>query len=155
MAFLDMNLQRHRMAMGVQVIVKDPKEIENIKQRETDITKERIHKILDTGVNVVLTTKGVDDFYMKYFVDVGLLCVRRCNRKDLRRLAKATGRKMVTTMADMEGNESFDTTGIGEAESVREEWVGDGEMIYAYGCKWFHEKWNPVGAKCDIVKKKK
>jgi len=48
-----MNLQRHRMAMGVQVIVKDPKEIENIKQREMDITKERIHKILDTGVNVM------------------------------------------------------------------------------------------------------
>jgi len=130
-----MNLQRHRMAMGVQVIVKDPKEIENIKQREMDITKERIHKILDTGVNVVLTTKGVDDLCMKYFVEAGVLCARRCNREDLRRLAKATGGKLVTTMADMEGNESFDTTCIGEAESVREERIGDGEMIYTYGCK--------------------
>jgi len=31
-AFLDINLQRHRMAMGVQVVVKDPKEVEQIRQ---------------------------------------------------------------------------------------------------------------------------
>mmetsp|Transcript_6936 Transcript_6936/g.7104 ORF Transcript_6936/g.7104 Transcript_6936/m.7104 type:complete len:138 (+) Transcript_6936:97-510(+) len=71
MVFLDMNLQRHRMAMGVQVIVKDPEEIEKFKQREIDITKEHIHKILDTGVKVVLTTKGADELCMKYFVEGG------------------------------------------------------------------------------------
>jgi len=134
-AMLDMNLQRHRMAMGVQVIVKDPKEIENIKRREMDITKERINKIIDTGVKVVLTTKGVDDLCMKYFVEAGVLCARRCNRDDLRRLAKATGGKLVVTMADMDGNETFDTDCIGHCDSVREERIGDGEMIYIYGCK--------------------
>lgn len=121
--------------MGVQVIVKDPKEIENIKRREMDITKERINKIIDTGVKVVLTTKGVDDLCMKYFVEAGVLCARRCNRDDLRRLAKATGGKLVVTMADMDGNETFDTDCIGHCDSVREERIGDGEMIYIYGCK--------------------
>ena len=90
-AMLDMNLQRHRMGMGVQVIVKDPAEIENIKKREMDITKERIRKIIDAGARVVLTTKGVDDLCMKYFVEAGIICARRCNREDLKRLAKATG----------------------------------------------------------------
>jgi len=37
------------MAMGVQVIVKDPKEIEAIRQREMDITKERIMKIIEVS----------------------------------------------------------------------------------------------------------
>jgi len=134
-AMLDMNLQRHRMAMGVQVIVKDPKEIENIKQREMDITKERINKILDAGAKIVLTTKGVDDMCMKYFVEAGVICARRCNRDDLKRLAKATGGKVVVTMADMEGNETFEKECLGTCESVREERIGDGEMLYAYGCK--------------------
>ena len=134
-AMLDMNLQRHRMAMGVQVIVKDPKEIENIKKREMDITKERINKIIDTGVKVVLTTKGVDDLCMKYFVEAGVLCARRCNRDDLKRLAKATGGKLVVTMADMDGNETFEEDCIGYCDSVKEERIGDGEMIYFYGCK--------------------
>jgi len=141
-ALLDMNLQRHRMAMGVQVIVKDPKEIENIKKREMDITKERINKIIDTGVKVVLTTKGVDDLCMKYFVEAGVLCARRCNREDLKRLAKATGGKVVVTMADMDGNETFESDCIGHCESVREERIGDGEMLYAYGCK---------GGACTVV----
>ena len=133
-AMLDINLQRHRMAMGVQVIVKDPAEIENIKKREMDITKERIRKIIDAGARVVLTTKGVDDLCMKYFVEAGVIAARRCNKDDLKRLAKATGGKVVTTMADMEGNETFDADCLGTCEAVREERIGDGEMIYAYGC---------------------
>eukprot|EP00566_Odontella_aurita_P006559 CAMPEP_0113551044 /NCGR_PEP_ID=MMETSP0015_2-20120614/14310_1 /TAXON_ID=2838 /ORGANISM="Odontella" /LENGTH=590 /DNA_ID=CAMNT_0000451901 /DNA_START=21 /DNA_END=1793 /DNA_ORIENTATION=+ /assembly_acc=CAM_ASM_000160 len=134
-AMLDMNLQRHRMAMGVQVIVKDPAEIENIKKREMDITKERIRKIIDAGARVVLTTKGVDDLCMKYFVEAGIICARRCNKDDLKRLAKATGGKVVVTMADMDGNETFDTDCLGTCDAVREERIGDGEMLYAYGCQ--------------------
>lgn len=134
-AMLDMNLQRHRMGMGVQVIVKDPAEIEKIKKREMDITKERIRKIIDAGARVVLTTKGVDDLCMKYFVEAGIICARRCNREDLKRLAKATGGRVVTTMADMEGNETFDADSLGGCDSVREVRIGDGEMLYVYGCK--------------------
>lgn len=134
-AMLDMNLQRHRMALGVQVIVKDPKEIENIKQREMDITKERIRKILDAGAKVVLTTKGVDDLCLKYFVEAGVICARRVDKDSLKRLAKATGGKLVTTMADMDGNETFDPQSLGSCQIVREERVGDNEMLYFTGCR--------------------
>ena len=134
-AMLDMNLQRHRMAMGVSIVVKDPAEIENIKKREMDITKERIRKIIDAGARVVLTTKGVDDLCMKYFVEAGIICARRCSKDDLKRLAKATGGKIVLTMADMEGNETFDPECLGACTAVREERIGDGEMLYAHGCQ--------------------
>lgn len=36
----------------------------------------------------------------------------------MRRIAKATGAKIVTTLADMEGNETFDPEVLGEAEEV-------------------------------------
>ena len=129
-AFLDMNLQRHRMGMGISVQVTDPAEIENIKQREIEITRDKIQKILETGARVILTTKGIDDICMKYFVEANALCVRRCNKDDLKRLAKATGGKVVTTMADMEGEESFDTTVLGKCMTVQEVRIGDGEMIH-------------------------
>ena len=54
----------------MQVVVDDVNEVDKINQREMDITKERIQKILDTGANVVLTTKGIDDVCLKYFVEV-------------------------------------------------------------------------------------
>ena len=33
--------------------------------READMTKERIEKLLKSGANVVLTTKGIDDTALK------------------------------------------------------------------------------------------
>ena len=133
-AMLDMNLQRHRMAMGVTVQVTDPKEVENIKKREMDITKEKIHKVLATGAQVVLTTKGIDDLCLKYFVEAGCICARRCPKDDLKRLAKATGGQVVTTLANLEGEESFEAASLGACHAVREVRVGDGEMLHFEGC---------------------
>ena len=83
-ACLDMNLQKTRMHMGVQVLVTDPAELERIRQRESDITKERIHKLLAAGANVILTTKGIDDMSLKYFVEAGAIACRRVPKEDLR-----------------------------------------------------------------------
>ncbi|CCI40150.1 unnamed protein product [Albugo candida] len=134
-ALLDFDLQRYRNQMGVQVVVTDPKELEQIRQREIDITKEKIQKILDAGANVLLTTKGIDDLCLKYFVEAKAMGVRRVKKEDLVRIARATGGQVVLTLADMEGEETFDPANLGEAEVVSEERVGDGELIYIKGCK--------------------
>ena len=65
-----------------------------ISGRESDITKERIQKILSTGANVILTTGGIDDLCLKYFVEAGAMAARRCKKIDLKRIAKATGGKV-------------------------------------------------------------
>lgn len=131
---LDMNLQRHRMAMGVSIQVTDPQEVEKIKQQELEITKTKIQHILNTGAKVVLTSKGLDDVCMKYFVQAGVLCARRINKDDMKRLAKATGGKIVVTLADLDGEESLDPALCGKCLSVREVRVGDGEMLQFMGC---------------------
>ena len=58
---------------------------------ESDITKERVQKILGACANVVLTTGGIDDLCLKYFVEAGAMAARRCKKEDLKRIAKATG----------------------------------------------------------------
>ena len=62
-----------------------------IRQREADITKERVEKILASGANVILTTGGIDDLNTKYFVERGAMGVRRVLKKDMKRIAKACG----------------------------------------------------------------
>uniref|UniRef100_A0A7I4A6K7 T-complex protein 1 subunit alpha n=1 Tax=Physcomitrium patens TaxID=3218 RepID=A0A7I4A6K7_PHYPA len=105
-ACLDVNLQKTKMQMGVQVLVTDPRELEKIRQREADITKERIEKMLKAGANVILTTKGIDDMALK-----------------------------VLTFADMEGGETFDASLLGTAEEVVEERVSDDDVILVKGAK--------------------
>ena len=87
-------------------------------RRESDITKERIGKILASGANVIFTTGGIDDLCLKYFVEAGAMGVRRCKKMDLKRIAKATGGHLIVTLANMEGDESFDPSMLGQAEEV-------------------------------------
>ena len=55
----------------------DPKELERIREKEYDITRDRIRMMLAAGANVILTTKGIDDMALKYFVEAGALACRR------------------------------------------------------------------------------
>ncbi|RXI00895.1 hypothetical protein DVH24_001129 [Malus domestica] len=120
-ACLDFNLQKTKMQMGVQVLVSDPRELEKIRQREADMTKERIEKLLKVGAN--------------YFVEAGAIAVRRVQKEDMRHVAKATGATMVSTFADMEGEETFDTSLLGSADEVVEERISDDDVILIKGTK--------------------
>jgi T-complex protein 1 subunit alpha len=136
-ALLDINLQKHRMGLGVNIVVSDPKKLEEVKQREADITKEKINMILKAGANVVLTTKGIDDLCLKYFVEAGAMAVRRCKKEDLRRIAKATGGTLIIELASLEGDgeETFDPAWLGHADEVLQDRIADDECILVRGCK--------------------
>ncbi|BAT73547.1 hypothetical protein LR48_Vigan01g036800 [Vigna angularis] len=134
-ACLDFNLQKTKMQLGVQVLVTDPRELEKIRQREADMTKERIEKLLKAGANVVLTTKGIDDMALKYFVEAGAIAVRRVRKEDMRHVAKATGATLVSTFADMEGEETFEPSFLGSADEVVEERISDDAVVMIKGTK--------------------
>merc|ERR1719182_971927 len=134
-ALLDIDLRKTKMAMGVQVVVTDPTKLEDIRTREADITKERIELMLAAGANVILTTKGIDDMALKYFVEANCIALRRVKKEDLRRIAKLSGGTLMITMADMEGNESFDPSMLGHAEEVIEERIADDDHLIIQGGK--------------------
>ncbi|KAI7284775.1 T-complex protein 1 subunit [Hortaea werneckii] len=134
-AVLDMNLQKERMKMGVNVVIDDPAQLEKIREREAGIVIDRIQMILKAGANVVFTTKGIDDMCLKHFVEKDTMAVRRCKKEDLRRIAKATGATMVSTLADMNGDEGFDKANLGQAEEVVQERISDDECILVKGPK--------------------
>lgn len=134
-ACLDINLQKARMAMGVQINIDDPDQLEEIRKREYGIIIERIRKIINAGANVVLTTKGIDDLCLKEFVEVGAMAVRRCKKEDLRRIARATGATLVSNLANLEGEETFEASYLGHAEEVTQTRISDDECILVKGTK--------------------
>ncbi|XP_068621603.1 T-complex protein 1 subunit alpha isoform X2 [Battus philenor] len=132
-ACLDFSLQKTKMKLGVQVLVTDPEKLDAIRARELDITKERLNKILNTGVNVILCTGGIDDLCLKYFVEAGAMGVRRCKKADLKRIAKATGATYLTSLTNMDGEEVFEPSMIGEAAEVVQEEICDDQLILIKG----------------------
>ena len=134
-ACLDINLHKQRMHLGVHITIDDPEQLEAIRARESEIVLERIRKILAAGANVVLTTKGIDDLCLKEFVEAGAMAVRRCRKEDLRRIAKATGATLVSSLANLEGEETFEASSLGYAEEVVQERISDDELILVKGTK--------------------
>jgi len=134
-ACLDFSLQKVKMKLGVQVLVNEPEKLEAIRQRELDITKERVQKIINAGVNVVLTTGGIDEMCSKYMTEAGVMGVRRVLKADLKKIAKASGAQFLASMANMEGEESFDASFIGEAEEIVVERIADDDCILLKGLK--------------------
>lgn len=134
-ACLDMNLQKERMKLGVHVTVDDPQQLEQIRQREAGIVMERVEMILKAGANVVLTTKGIDDLVLKLFIEKDAMAVRRCKKEDLRRIARATGATLVSSLSDLNGDEKFEVAALGHAEEVVQERISDDECILIKGTK--------------------
>ncbi|OXG12988.1 T-complex protein 1 subunit alpha [Cryptococcus neoformans var. grubii Br795] len=134
-ACLDMNLAKQRMHLGVHITIDDPDQLEAIRARESEITLERVRKLLAAGANVVLTTKGIDDLVLKEFVEAGAMAVRRCRKEDLRRIAKATGATLISSLANLEGEETFEASSLGYAEEVVQERISDDELILVKGTK--------------------
>jgi len=151
-ACLDINLAKQRMHLGVHITIDDPSQLEAIRARlvlrsfllrgsrlitnsESEITLERVRKILATGANVILTTKGIDDLCLKEFVEAGAMAVRRCRKEDLRRIARATGATLVSSLANLEGEETFEASSLGFADEVLQERISDDELILIKGTK--------------------
>ncbi|CCK68122.1 chaperonin-containing T-complex alpha subunit TCP1 KNAG_0A04500 [Huiozyma naganishii CBS 8797] len=132
-ACLDLNLQKARMAMGVQINIDDPEQLEQIRERESQMVLERVRKIIDAGAQVVLTTKGIDDLCLKEFVEAKVMGVRRCKKEDLRRIARATGATLIGSMSNLEGDETFESSYLGTCEEVVQTKFSDDECILIKG----------------------
>ena len=134
-ACLDMNLQKERMKLGVNITIDDPTQLEQIRERESAMVMERVDMILKAGANVILTTKGIDDLCLKQFIEKGAMAVRRCKKEDLRRIAKATGATLIASLSDLNGDEKFEAASLGHAEEVVQERISDDECILVKGTK--------------------
>lgn len=57
------------------------------------------------------------------------MAVRRVKKIDLKRIARATGGTVCLSLANLEGDESFDASLVGHAEEVAQERICDDELI--------------------------
>jgi T-complex protein 1 subunit alpha len=91
--------------------------------------------ILDAGVNVILSTMGIDDLAQKLLIKNGVMGIRRIEKSKLRFIARSCGATIVTSLADEDDTqdgifESFDKSCVGHAEVVYEDTVGDMDYLF-------------------------
>jgi len=132
-AMLDIDFRKSVLKFGVKMLVDSPEEIEAMREREITMTKKRLDLVLASGANVVLTAKGIDDMYNKMFIDAGVMALRRVDKKHLKRIARLTGGKVISSLATEDGEQGFEKAFLGECEEVVQKVISDREVIFFKG----------------------
>jgi chaperonin GroEL (HSP60 family) len=91
--------------------------------------KEAADKVISSGATVVFCQKGIDDLAQHHLANAGVLALRRVIKKDMDKLAKATGANIVTGLDELKPSD------LGIAALVEEKRLGSGIMTFITGTK--------------------
>jgi len=97
--------------------------------QEEKMLQDMVNLVSRTNANVVLCQKGIDDLAIHFFAKKGIYGVRRVSESDMKKIAKATGAKVVTNLKDLSEKD------LGFAGQVEEKKIGDEEYTYITDCK--------------------
>jgi T-complex protein 1 subunit alpha len=133
-ALLDFDLRKKPLKFGIQMVIKDPEELQAMRQTEIEAVERKCQLVIDSGANVVLTTGGIDEIAIQYFVERGIIGLRRIPKRKLRIIAKLTGGTLITNLSNMEGTDDLTAAQLGAAQKVEERRVGDRDVTFIMGC---------------------
>lgn len=128
-ALLDCPLEIEKTEIDAKIEITSPDQLQSFLDQEEKMLKGMVDKIKATGANVVFCQKGVDDLVQHYLAKNGILAARRVKESDLKKLAKATGAKVSTSVDELSKDD------LGEAGMVEERKIGDENMIFVEKCK--------------------
>jgi len=128
-ALIDRELEIKKTEIDANIEITSPDQLQLFLQQEENMLKEMADKIASSGANVVICQKGIDDIVQHYLAKKGVYAVRRVGENDMKKIAKATGAKIVTNLHDL-GKDDLGFAGI-----VEEKKVGDDEFTYIQECK--------------------
>ena len=128
-ALINRALEVKKTEVSEEIKIRDPKGLQRFLEEEEKGLKTLVDQIKASGANVVLAQKGVDDLVQHYLAQAGIYAVRRVKESDMKKLAKATGGRIVTNLEDLTTKE------LGRADLVEERKVGSDDMTFVTGCK--------------------
>ena len=91
---LDEDLQARSTKTESQLSISSPEQMYLFRVEENRITRNKIQKIIDSGVNVVVNRKGIDLVAQDLLAKFGIMSVKRVKENDLHWLEKSYRRKI-------------------------------------------------------------
>ncbi|WOF17094.1 thermosome subunit [Methanoplanus sp. FWC-SCC4] len=114
--------------VDAEISITSPDQLQMFLDEEEKMIKSMVSKIVDSGANVLVCQKGIDDIAQHYLAKAGVLAVRRVKKSDLTKLSRATGASVISSIDAIDANE------FGSAGLVEEKKVGGEEMIFVTEC---------------------
>ena len=128
-ALLDTAIEIKDTETDAKISITDPSQMQAFLDQEERMLRKMVDKIIQSGANVVLCQKGIDDMAQHFLAKQGIYACRRVKKSDMDSLALATGGSVTSTLEDLTPQI------LGKAALVEEQKVGDEQMTFVRGCK--------------------
>lgn len=128
-ALLDVPLEIEKTEIDAQIRIETPEQMQLFLKQEENMLREMVEKIKKSGANVVFCQKGIDDVAQHFLAKEGIFAVRRVSESDMKRLARATGAKIVSSLDDLSEKD------LGFAQIVEERKIAGEAYTFVMKCK--------------------
>jgi thermosome len=128
-ALINSPLEIEKTEFDAKININDPQQIKQFLDEENAMLKSMVDKLVESGANVVICQKGIDDVAQHYLAKNNIAAVRRVKESDMTKLAKATGGRVVTSLEDLAAKD------LGKAALVEERKVEEDKWVFVEGCK--------------------
>lgn len=126
---LNLELELKAERDNAEIRIDDPTAYQSLVDAEWKIIYDKLDAIVKAGANVVFSKLAVGDLAHQYFADRGIFCGGRVPIEDLRRVSKATGAAIQTTVSNLIPSV------IGSCDLFEERRVGSERYNFFSGCK--------------------
>jgi len=128
-ALINSALEIEKTEVDAKIEITAPEQLKAFLEEEEKMLKEMVEKVKASGANVLFCQKGIDDLAQHYLSKEGIFAVRRVKESDMKKLASATGGKILTSLEDVRPED------LGKAGQVEERKIGGEEMIFVEDCQ--------------------
>ena len=128
-ALLDTAMEIEKTEFSAEIKISNPQQMQSFLDEETKLMKDMVDKVAESGANVVLCQKGIDEVAQSFMAKQGILAARRIKKSDIEKLSRATGGRIVTNLEDLRASD------LGNAGLVEERKIGDDKMIFIEDAK--------------------
>ena len=115
--------------VDARIQINDPSQLQAFLDEEEAMLRKMVDKVKESGANVLICQKGIDDIAQHFLAKAGIYAVRRSKKSDMEKLAKATGARIVANLDDLTEKD------LGHAGMVEEKKIGDDKMTFIMDCK--------------------
>ncbi|MHA2205814.1 MAG: thermosome subunit alpha, partial [Candidatus Thorarchaeota archaeon] len=126
-ALLESPLEVSKTEFDAKISISDPSAMQSFLDEEERMLRSMVDTIVESGANVVIAQKGIDDVVQHYLAKNGILAVRRVKKSDVERLHKSTGAAIVSKI------QNLTSADLGKAKLVEQRDVGEDKMLFVEG----------------------
>ena len=122
-------LEGKRTKAEAEIQITLPDQIRSYFDTESLTIRSKVQNIINSGVNVVISQKGINLVTQYYLAKAGIVSIRRAKENDMLWIEKSTGARLIKDLNNITKDD------LGYAGIVSEKIVGEDRIVFIEDCK--------------------